>query len=685
MLPKPLCLFSLTSSVLLSTLAHAHDSIEQITVSGRAVNLIGQSQSASEGLVSQKDIEVRALLRTGEILELIPGMVVTQHSGTGKANQYFLRGFNLDHGTDFATSYDAMPVNMRSHGHGQGYTDLNFIIPELVGAMHYHKGPYYADVGDFSGAGAAQIISRNRLDAGMVKLTGGENGYGRLLVGDTFAGPRTDITAALEATYYDGPWTDIDEDLEKFNGLLKGVSELGGGTFAWSLMGYRNEWNSADQIPARAVNDGVIDRLGSIDTSTGGESSRYSVNLGWQGERWKASAYILEYDLNLWSNFTYYLDNPDTGDQFEQVDDRRIYGGEMSYTREGQLGAIKVSNTFGLQTRVDDINEVGLYATSERLRQGVVRADAITEASVAAYWSGVFELMPRLRSELGVRYDFYAFDVKDSVGVNSAGVDLGVNSGRTHEGMASLKASLIYTLSEAWETYLSAGTGFHSNDARGTTIVVDPADGSAAEPVDPLVRSRGAEWGVRAYLGERLNLSAALWYLELDSELLFVGDAGNTETSDATERTGLELAAYYALSDYWTLDLEYAYTDARFQRKQPGRDIPGAVEDVLQLGLSADLANGLFGSLRLRYFGPRPLVETGEIRSDSSTLVNLKTGYRFDQFILSLDLLNLLDSDDHDIDYFYESQLATETAPVEDLHYHPLEPRTARVTLEYRF
>lgn len=389
--------------------------------------------------------------------------------------------------------------------------------------------------------------------------------------------------------------------------------------------------------------------------------------------------------MNLWSNFTYWLDNPEQGDQFEQVDDRKIYGGEFVYSQRANIFNLPTNNRWGVQVRYDDIAEVGLYNTNERQRHGVVRADSVDELSTAAFWENTTQWHPNFKTVLGARYDYYDFDVTDRVGTNSQGVNLTNNSGTASDDIISLKASAIYTLNDHWETYASLGNGFHSNDARGTTIQVDPADGSEVATVDPLVRSLGGELGLRGFLGDNLNVSLALWSLELDSELLFVGDAGNTEASDASERTGVEVTGYYRLNNNWTLDAEYAYTRARFQQEQPGRYIPGAVEDVLQLGISANFNSGLFGSARLRYFGPRPLNETGAIESNSSTIVNIRAGYQFSPFTVSLDVLNALDSTDHDIDYYYASQLAQEASAVEDVHYHPLEPRNIRLSLEMEF
>lgn len=662
--------------------------LESVTVVGRQINLVGDAVSASEGLVGQKEIELRPLLRTGEVLELVPGMVVTQHSGTGKANQYFLRGFNLDHGTDFSTTIDDMPVNMRTHGHGQGYTDLNFLIPETVSHLAYKKGAYYADVGDFSGAGSAQITTSSGLERGTVEGTLGEDAYSRLLIMNSMPLAGGETLFALEGNRYTGPWSDIKEDLDKLNLLLKHTIPLSKGRVSIALMAYDNSWNSADQIPSRAVDQGLINELGSIDNTVGGEASRYSLNTNWQYGGWQGSAYVVDYSLNLWSNFTYFLDDESNGDQFEQVDDRTIYGGQLSYLAENTVAGRAMSNRFGVELRVDDIGEVGLYHTQARERLGVIRSDQVKESSVGFYWENRVAWTDKLRSVLGLRSDYYDFEVNDKAGINANGIDLGPNSGSADDNLTSVKGSLIYTFDNEWESYLSAGQGFHSNDARGTTILVDPSDGSPVDSVDPLVRSLGYEIGVRGFITDQLNTSLSLWALEVDSELLFVGDAGNTEASRASKRSGIEVTAYYHFTEQWSLDVEYAYTNAEFTDPAPeGDEIPGAINNVLQAGLNADFANGWFGSLRARYFGERPLVEDGSVKSDSSTIWNLRMGYRVADWTIKADILNLTDSDDHDIDYYYASRLPGDGSGIatDDLHYHVIEPRTVRVSVGYRF
>ncbi|MBP6382971.1 MAG: TonB-dependent receptor [Pseudomonadales bacterium] len=664
--------------------------IEEVVVTGRQLNLVGEAISASQGVIGQAELELRPLLRTGEILEAVPGLVATQHSGTGKANQYFLRGFNLDHGTDFATFYDHMPVNMRTHGHGQGYTDLNFVIPELVQTIAYQKGAYYADVGDFSSAGSASITPMRRLERGEVGLSAGENGFRRVLAMDSSEVASGNWLYALEASAYDGPWTDIDEDLEKLNGTLRRTWTVGQSEASLAAMAYDSSWNSADQIPRRAVTQGLIDEKGSLDTTVGGESSRYSLNAAWDTPGWRASAYAVRYDLDLWSNFTYLLDDPIDGDQFQQVDQRWIYGGDAVLQLDSALAGHEMQNRIGVELRYDDIDEVGLYRTQARRRIGAVRDDAVEQLSTGVYWQNEIVWSEAWRSTLGLRYDYFDFDVASQLESNVNGVDLQGNSGTENDALFSVKGSLVYKINDNWEAYASAGQGFHSNDARGTTARIDPVDGAQIEPVDPLVRSTGAEAGLRVFARDRLNASVALWWLQLDSELLFVGDAGTTEPSRESERQGLELTAYYRLADAWTLDVEYALADAGFTEPDPGDPalgdhVPGAIESVASVGLSAKLAAGWFGSVRMRYFGPRALEESGRVESHSTTVFNLRAGYEWTRLRLALDVLNLLDSDDHDIDYFYESQLAGETQGVEDLHYHVMEPRTVRAAATWHW
>lgn len=653
-------------------------------VEERSDNLIGKADSASEGVVGPAQLERRPILRPGELLETVPGVIITQHSGSGKANQYYLRGFNLDHGTDLAVSLDGMPLNMPTHGHGQGYIDLNLLIPEMVSGIRYRKGAYDADQGDFSSAGSVDIGYARRLG----KETGvpatqsidiGNFGRRRILATGSPRAGKGYLTYGVEAQQYDGPW-DLPEDYDKINAVLRYAQEDDAKGLTVTGMLYDGKWNSTDQIPARAVD--TIGRFGNVDPTDGGKSHRYSLS----GQTWKKSeknetrfsAYAVDYKLNLWSNFTYFLDDPVRGDQFEQADRRRIYGFSASHQMNGAWRGRPMSNTFGLQGRYDDISPVGLYNTDDRDRFNTVREDRVKESSIAPYFENRIRWTDRLRSTAGIRFDSYRFDVNSSIAANS---------GKVSDSILSPKLSLAYRLRPEMETYISAGRGFHSNDARGTTITVDPKTGLPADKVTPLVRAEFAEVGLRRSTGN-LTSTLSLWGLDFDSELLFVGDAGTTEPSHPSRRVGVELTNYWNLGRNWIVDADFAYSRARFRDSDPTGDrIPGAVEGVAALGVSYDPPTGVNGALRLRYFGPRPLIEDNSVRSASTTLVNGRVGYKWKKGVrFSFEVFNLLNAKVSDVDYFYTSRLPGEPAGgVDDIHFHPAESRSFRIGLAREF
>ncbi len=657
----------------------------QITV--EASTEAATPESASEGTVDGETLRRRPLERPGEVLEVVPGLVVTQHSGAGKANQYFLRGFNLDHGTDLATFVGGVPINMPSHGHGQGYTDLGFLIPELVDEVAWTKGPYHAHNGDFSSAGAVRIDYVDRLERGLARVEAGSFGHARALLADSFALDGGDLLAAFELRHGDGPW-DVPEDADTLNGVLRwswGSDENGG---RLTGMGYRAEWTATDQIPARAVASGSLSRFGSLDPSDGGESQRYS--LAYDGHAldgdtatlWQA--WMLYSDLDLFSNFTYFKDDPVNGDQFEQTDERAALGGEASRTWSGQLGELGLETTLGAQLRFDSIHN-GLRRTAARQRLSTVRTDEIRETSLGLFAEQHTRWTQWLRTTAGVRGDAYFFDVHS---------DDPVNSGHEADGMVSPKLGAVLGPWSDTELFANAGTGFHSNDARGVTLRDDPATPAPNDdtPVDPLVRTEGAEVGVRTRAVPGLASSLALFVLDVDSELLFVGDAGGTEASRASRRVGLEWTNLWQPWSWLAVDAELALTHARFRDAAPeGDHIPGAPDRVLSAGAHTDLGGGLSVDVRVRYFGPRPLTEDGSIRSSSSTIVSARLAYAFDaRSELSLDLFNLLDEETSDIEYYYPSRLASEppgpsAGGYDDVHFHPVVPFAVNVAWTVRF
>ncbi|WP_411887251.1 TonB-dependent receptor [Hydrocarboniphaga effusa] len=657
-------------------------------VTGEAT-LEDTASSSTEGYVTADQLAERPISRAGELLEFVPGLIVTQHSGEGKANQYFLRGFNLDHGTDFYSEVDGLPVNMRTHGHGQGYADINFMIPELIGSLEYRKGPYYADVGDFGAAGSARLRYVDELPAPMARLTIGEYGYRSALVAASPKLAGGTLLLGGEATRYDGAY-DLKQDAEIYKGIARynrGTDEDG---YTIGFQVYAIDYFAPDQIPLRAVQSGQIDQLGFIDPTDGGDVRRFSLNAELRKPaalgHWKAAAYALSYKMQLYSDFTYYFTDPnDTDalpdDQFEQYDDRKVFG--ASLLRYWQLPTrIPIDIETGLQSRYDRISPVGLYLTQRRERTETVRQDKVKEASLGWYLSSRQQWTNWYRTELGARADFYDFDV-DS--------DLAANSGKADDHLVAPKAAMIFGPFERTEFYLNYGEGFHSNDARGTTIRLDPTDPTHQTPADrvtPLVRVRGAEMGLTSAMIPHTKLTATLWQLKSDSELVYIGDAGNSEAGPPSTRRGVELSAYYEPLPWLAIDADYAYSHGRLDvpaevRAADGDRIPNSIEDVISVGVTVPETQGWSAGLRLRRLGEAALIEDNSARSKPTTVVNAQGSYRFlKRYLVSLAILNVFDSDDNDITYYYESRLPGEPAEgVADYHFHPVEPRAVRLTI----
>lgn len=686
------------AGIALHPLAHAAEGeLAEVVVKGNYNNAVGSSTAASEGTVTAKLIQSRPTLRPAEVLEFVPGVIVSQHSGDGKANQYYLRGFNLDHGTDFATFLDGMPVNMPTHAHGQGYSDLNFLIPELVGSIGYRKGVYAAEDGDFSSAGTARIQLMDTLPGsavgahgGMASLTLGENGYARALVAKSTALTTGTLLAAVEAAHNDGPWTNP-EHFKRFNGLLRYSLNEGGVKQSLTLMAYTAKWDSTDQVPQRAVNSGQIGRFDAIDATDHGQTRRTS--LSWNALKaeddgeWRASAYAIGSQLKLFSNFTYFLDNPDTGDQFEQAEQRRVFGGSLSRMWTGTLAGRATQNTLGVQARHDRLSPVGLYTAEGGVRTGVTQESRVRETSVGLYGQNDTRWTPWLRSIAGLRTDRVNVDVHSNI------TD---NSGERSAWISSPKLSLIFGPWSQTEFFANTGWGFHSNDARGMTARVTAKGGDPVRSAVPLVRTKGSELGLRTELIPGLQSSVALWQLRLNSELVFVGDAGETEASGASRRRGIEFNNHYLATPWLLLDGDVAFSQARFSTPQGedptvGTQVPGSVRTVVSLGATVTEFGRWFGQAQLRYFGPRPLIEDNSVRSKGTTLAYARVGYKLDaRTKVSVDVFNLFNRKVSDIDYYYPSLLRGEDRVanpngINDIHSHPAEPRTVRLTLNVGF
>ena len=645
-------------------------------------NLVGIATSASVGAITSEQLAARPLMRPGEVLEAVPGFITSQHSGEGKANQYYLRGFNLDHGSDFATTLAGVPLNESSGAHAHGYSDVNLLIPELVSGVQYTKGPYFAEQGDFSAAGSANISYLNVLDSPLFSVSSGGQGWGRVFGAASPEVGKGNLLIALELAKNDGPW-DLPDDLKKTNGVIRYSQGDTRNGFSVTAMGYAGNWNATDQIPKRAVSQGSITRFGNIDPTDGGSTKRYS--LAFDSLRSKANqstrvtVYGLRGRLNLFQNFTYFLADPVNGDQVEQAAGRWVSGGKVVHRRLGRIFERHTESSIGASVRHDNVGSVGLYPTVAKRRLGAYRQDNVQQTTLGVFAQSEVEWTDYFRTTLGLRGDGYRYKV-DAI--------RSLNDGEGTSGLVSPKATAVFGPWGGSEIYLNYGRGYHSNDPRAATSRVDPVTGDLTDTASPLVPARGGEIGFRSVAVPRVQSTIALWYLSFDSELVFVGDAGIAEASRPSRRYGVEWTNYLNLTDWLPGELDMSFSDARFSDLDPaGFYIPGALDRVIAGALTVSPSERVFGSIRLRHFGARPLIEDNSVTSEATTILNGEIGLQLnEQLNIVFEAFNLLDSSVSDIDYYYTSRLQGEPLDgVDDIHFHPSLPRTARVMLNVSF
>ncbi len=671
----------------------------------------GNLTAASAADISQAQLQSEPLLRPAALLENVPGLIVTQHSGEGKANQYFLRAFNLDHGTDLALQVDDMPVNMPSHAHGQGYSDFNFVIPELAADLHYKKGPYYADEGDFATAGTARVELANAVATSAT--TGfGEDGYRReLLLGSTglFGGT---LIGAGEVYHNDGPF-DVPDDYNRLNGVVRYFRGDPLDYFTLTAMAYSGKWNSTDQVPQRAIAADLVDRFGTLNPTDGGISTRSSLSFSRLKRRdedeLQVSAFLIRYKLDLWSTFTYYLRDPINGDQMLQHDDRVVYGFKASESWFTSFLGARTTNRIGLEARVDDIKDVGIFPTFERQIIGTTQNAGVLESSGALYAESSTQWLDPVQTTLGVREDQFDFDVKDKM-LNADGScnlnsdPLGCVTGSKRASIFSPKLGLILGPWLKTRYFINIGNGYHSNDARGVTRSGQNPDQS---PVSPLTRATGGEFGVATKIIPNLDTRLDVFELKLKSELVFDGDAGVTAPSGATTRNGIEWGNTYHFNEWLSAELNTAFTRARFDHDAApdnlgctdaapthpctlpigivGRYIPNSPTNVTDLRLTAQRDAGWFGALRARHFGEAPLVQDNSAKSPAYTTVDAQIGFRAAKWLAAIDVFNVADVKWNDIEYYYVSRLRNEASPAADYVVHPGVPRTLRAHVQYQF
>jgi hypothetical protein len=694
-----------------------------IKVQGREDDLIGIAESGTQGTVGATEIQDRPILRSGEVLETVPGLIITQHAGGGKANQYYLRGFNLDHGTDFAIFIDDMPLNLPSHAHGEGYSDMNIVIPEFVKRVNFEKGPYYADIGNYGSAGSAHVEYFRTLEKNFAKVEGGTYGYGRAVFGASHKLGPGSLLAGAEVYYDNGPWVHPDA-FTKMNGLLTYSQGDDANGASITARGYHGRWHSSDQIPVSAV--ALVGLYGTLDPTDGGHSQRYSLQSEWhrQGANSasKIMAYGFYYDLDLFSDFTYFLVDPVRGDQFEQQDRRWVAGFDAYHTIFSQWSGRKVENTVGLQLRNDWIHN-GLYATENRVRMeksdyntddstppilpATRERDRFTDTIGSFYAENKIQWADKFRSVVALRGDDQKFIVTSlaySAAVNAA------NSGSASKFLPSPKLNLIFGPWANTEFYAQGGFSFHSNDGRGTTQTVEPISvdnpypNTPSSKIPPLVQTKGGEIGARTVAVPHLQSTVSLWYLRSNSELQQSGDTGGTSASaQPSDRYGIEWANYYTPREHWAFDFDFANSRALFTtvdeddaapNSSGGRRVPEAVGVVISSGVTVHDYAGFSSSLRLRYFGPRDLTSDGIFRSNQTVMLNGELGYQIKKkWHVSAEFLNMLDREDSDIDYAYESRvtsgLTAGGTPIGAAEFtrvaHPVEPFQVRFGLKRTF
>jgi outer membrane receptor protein involved in Fe transport len=639
------------------------DPLQEVVVFARGENLIGKADAASEGAVGGADLSVRPLLRVAELLEVVPGLIAAQHSGSGKANQYFLRGFNLDHGTDFTTYIDDVPMNLRTHGHGQGYLDLNGLIPEVVERVDYRKGPYRADVGDFSLAGASFMSTIERLDAPFVALESGQYGWQRVAGGGTLDVGGGELTLVGQWKAYDGPWQ-LPENLKHESGWGKYSHATSLGQLELTLSGYHATWDPTEQIPERAIGTPFCaDAFCALQRGAVGETTRWVASGRLTGDDWRATLYAQSYDWHMSSDPTYHF-------QINQLDRRMVYGGR--YQREF-VKQDRFTLNAGIEARYDDIGRVGLQHLENSVRIEDLGRYDVRESSIAPYVEASWNPVDRLRLLAGARADFYSFDV--------TAMQAGYVSGDTSEHITSPKLGAAYALNSSIELYANWGRGFHSNDSRG---VAAPLPGN--DPVPGLVRGTGKEAGARFQLGN-FTLTTTYWWLDVGSELKFVGDSNSVEPSTPSKRRGYELVGFWRPIQWLAMDAVWTGSHARSQDSPGAEFIPGAIESAGELGISA-VQPRWEASVRVRYLGPYPLIEDNSLRASSESVINLRGAWKFPHLTVYAELLNVLNDDGKDIVYYYPTHvegLDPAGVEVDGRVSRAEEPRTVRAGIKYQF
>ena len=622
------------------------------------------------------NLQTNPVNNSQELLRTVPGLVIGQHAGGGKAEQIFLRGFDIDHGTDIALSVNGMPVNMVSHAHGQGYADMHWVTPETIESLNFGKGPYFSDKGDFNTAGFVDFKLKDRLDNSLVRFELGQFDTQRML-GMFSLLDEEDHSAWISSEYIttDGPF-ESPQNFKRINIMGRYAGELENkDRIGFTASYFKSSWDASGQIPQRAVNDGSISRFGAIDDTEGGETSRMNMQVEYtknidENSFVKTMAYYSEYDFELFSNFTFFLEDSINGDQIKQKESRQLFGGNAEYNRYINLGDNKLLLQIGGGLRNDQTIDSELSHTKNRITTlDTLKLGDINQTNSYAYANLDFTF-GKWKVNPGLRFDYFEFDYYDKL--------LPFYETQSQQkSIVSPKLNFQYNYSSNLQLYLNTGKGFHSNDTR---VVV------AQNGKDILPAAYGADFGAIWKPMPKLIVNAALWTLYLDQEFVYVGDAGIVEPGGRTERQGVDLSFRYQPLNWLYADLDLNYTFARSADDPEGNNyIPLAPDFTVMGGLSAIFKNGLYAAARVRHIDDRPANEDNSIVAIGYTVVDFNMGYQWKSIELGLKIQNLFDVDWNETQFATETQLRNETEPVEEITFTPGTPFTATAVVTYRF
>ena len=643
--------------------------------------VVSLQQPHDQQLISSLDIKLRPIVNSQEILRMVPGLFIGQHAGGGKAEQIFLRGFDIDHGTDIQLTVDGMPVNMVSHAHGQGYADLHFVIPELVQGVDFKKGPYNTEKGNFTTAGWVNFRTRDALDRSFVKLEGGQYDTFRAVAGVDLlgkAGRDKNQSAYLASEYsFTNSYFDNPQNFNRLNILGKYHGHLGSNTNL-TLTGstFWSKWNHSGQIPDRAIESGLIGFFGSIDPSEGGETSRTNVNLQLvtvtpRNHVIKNQLFYSNYNFELFSNFTFFLEDSLNGDQIRQKERRNLFGYNGSYSIENDLGNSRWTTTLGVQYRHDLTKNTELSHTINRTEIiDPIQLGNVNELNAAVYADELIQVSNRFSINAGLRLDFFRNQYEDLLATP-------VTTKHATAAIVSPKLNLYYTFNPRVQLYLNTGRSFHSNDTR----VVVPQGGREILPP-----AYGSDLGVIFKPFPKLLINAAAWYLWLQQEFVYVGDAGVVEPGGRTRRQGIDVSMRYQITKNLYADIDLNTAKPRAIGELEGQNyLPLAPTFTSTGGLSLQTAKGFSGSLRYRYIGDRPANEDNSIVAKGYFVTDMQANYARKAYNIGLSVQNLFNTRWKETQFATESRLQTEAAPVEEIHFTPGTPFFARLSLTLFF